>query len=439
MIPTLNRAGRMGLLSLGLALSGCGLFDDEVILEGEREPVRVEAAFDTGALAPPPLLLTPASTNTAWTHKNGSAAHSISHPALAAAPSRIWSVGVGQGSGRDSRLTATPVVADGRIYTLDAASRVTAVDSGGGTVWRVSLAPPREAGDQGFGGGVVLGGGRLFATTGFADVIALDPATGEELWRRRVDAPFRAAPVYDAGILVAVSRDDIVYGLDPADGRVLWRRQGARGSAGLIGGAAPAAAAGIAVVPFSSGEVSGIVTRTGRRIWAVALSGGRRGLTRADIPDITGDPVIAGDAVYVANQSGALSAIDRRSGARLWTRGDGAFGPVWPEGGSIFFVSDEAVLIRADASTGETIWRQELRQYRDPDDRDDVILYHGPILAGGRLLLASSRGDLFAFDPDTGAELGEPLNVPGGAGVQPAVADGTLYILSRGATLHAYR
>lgn len=421
-----------------MLLSACGLFDDEEILEGERLAVRPQTDEAAEVARDVALALAPPTRRPDWTHKNGSAGHAVPHPALGGDLSRLWSTDVGRGSNRDSRLTAAPIIAEGRIYTLDAAAEVRGIGLDGDVLWRADLAPDDERGEEGFGGGLAFGGGRLIATTGFGEVLALDPATGEILWRRAVDAPFRSGPVISGNRIVAVSRDDIAYGVDLESGRVAWRRQGARGSAGLIGGADPAAAAGVAVVPFASGELSGFIARSGRPVWSIAVSGSRRGLTRATIPDITGDPVIIGERVFAANQSGALVALNSRSGARLWTRGDGSLGPVWPAGGSVFFVSDTAELVRADAATGATIWRQDLPEYRNERRRANVILYYGPIIAGGQLLVASSEGDLLRFDPATGEARGE-IDIPGGAGAQMAVADGRLYILSRRAVLHAYQ
>jgi outer membrane protein assembly factor BamB len=70
--------------------------------------------------------------------------------------------------------------------------------------------------------------------------------------------------------------------------------------------------------------------------------------------------------------------------------------------------------------------------------RDAIFAHFGPVLAGGRLVVASDDGLLRFFDPATGAALGE-LALPGGAAAGPVVAGQTLYVVSGRGQLHAFR
>ncbi|HEU0223702.1 MAG TPA: PQQ-binding-like beta-propeller repeat protein [Paracoccaceae bacterium] len=434
--PVLSaRARALALVLVGLALSGCG--DDEEILAGERIPVRPSEATTTLASLPP-LVLPPPATVSDWTHRNAAPNHVAPHAALAGTLRLAWRADAGRGISGRALLTASPIVADGRVYTLDAASEVRAFGTGGDRIWAQSLAPEGEDGRDGYGGGLAYAGGTLYVTTGFGEVLALDGASGEIRWRTRVDAPVRSAPTVIGGRVFAVTRDDQGFGLDARDGRVLWRVPGAAGQTGLLGGASPAADDIVAVLPFTSGEVTAVIAATGRRIWSAAITGGRRGLARANIGDITGDPVIDGETIYAANQSGRLVSIDRRTGARNWTANDGSYNAVWPAGGSVFLLSDTAVLLRLDAATGARLWAVQLPEYDDPDDREGAIGYGGPVLAGGRLILVSTEAEILSFNPENGAELGR-VDLPGGSYLPPAVADGRLYVMNVRGELLAFQ
>ncbi|MEO0678662.1 MAG: PQQ-binding-like beta-propeller repeat protein, partial [Pseudomonadota bacterium] len=109
-------------------------------------------------------------------------------------------------------------------------------------------------------------------------------------------------------------------------------------------------------------------------------------------------------------------------------------------GGSIFFVSDQNALTRLSAATGERIWAQQLPLFEERRARRQktVFAHLGPVLAGGRLWVASSDGALRSFDPVSGAELGA-TSIPGGAATAPIVADGTMYVVSKRGTLLAFR
>jgi outer membrane protein assembly factor BamB len=80
----------------------------------------------------------------------------------------------------------------------------------------------------------------------------------------------------------------------------------------------------------------------------------------------------------------------------------------------------------------------QLRRYRDEDDKQGVVSWVGPVLAGGRLILANSRGELVNADPLTGTvqstvETGMRVTLP------MAVANNTLYVLHDEGRLTAWR
>jgi outer membrane protein assembly factor BamB len=431
-------SGRLWTTALVLLLvSGCG--SDEPILPGERFPVRPQTAEPASEAAVQALALPRPAANAAWSHRNGTAFGRLDPPpALSAAPQRIWTVNIGAGSARRSRLLAGPIVAGGLVFALDAAGQLSAVTPQGQTVWRASLVPEGQAADSGPGGGMAFDAGRLYATTGFGEVFAIDPASGGILWRTEVDAPVRAAPTILDGRVFAVARNDTAYAFDAATGQLLWRVQGAAGGAGVLGGSTAAARGPLVVVPFSSGEVLAILARNGQQIWGTAVTGGRRELVRNRINDISGDPVFDGETVYASNQSGRTVAVDSLSGERIWTISEGSYGPAWPAGGALFMVSDLAELVRVDARDGRIVWQVQLPQYRDERRRLNAIGHYGPILAGGRLWVASGDGLLRGFQPESGTAVYE-TDLPGGAAAAPVVAQGVMYIVTQDGRLHAFQ
>ncbi|MEO1549121.1 MAG: PQQ-binding-like beta-propeller repeat protein [Pseudomonadota bacterium] len=417
------------------ALGACA--ERELILSGEREAIRPDSAvLEADDL--PALTLPPARAQTDWTHVAGNTTHKQDHAALELPLTQAWSVEIGRGATRRARLTSAPIVAGGRAFAMDSAQTVTALSTSGAVQWRTNLTPEGEQADLGLGGGLAFDEGVLYATTGFGEVVALSPQDGSVLWRTGLDATLQAAPAVSGGRVVAVTRADTAFGLDATTGGVVWRVQGVRLGAGFLGGASPAIRGPVTVLPFRSGEVMGVLTSNGRRIWSAAISGGRRGLVRASISDVTGDPVIDNDIVYAGNQAGRLIALDRRSGERLWTQQEGALGPVVPVDNSLFLVTDAGEVMRLLASTGEIVWRQSLPLWERPERRRGGITHYGPVLAGGRVLVAGSDGLIRAYDPTTGAE-DAPTPLSGGAASAPIVAGGQLLVLTQAGRLVAFR
>lgn len=436
--------GRQTLVcAAGLAmilLSACA--EKELILPGEREPIR-ETAQTESPERTVALRLPRATANADWTHKNGGPAHFAGHPALASELTLLWSAPIGEGNATKQRLSADPIVADGRIFTQDAVAGVRAFDTSGKQLWSVDLTPASDQYGQASGGGLVFGGGRLFATTGYGEVIAIDPETGAILWRHKMGAAISAAPVVIGDHVIAVARNNIAQSLTQSYGRIEWEQRSTGEDPGVVGAGAPAALPRLVVLPFTNGELIAALTLNGQRVWSTAVTGTRVELARSGVADISGDPVIAGGTIYAANQSGRLVAVDRRTGDRKWTAHDGSYSPVFPIGGSVFVLTDTAALKRLDAGDGSEIWSVELPEYKPGGRRFrrgflEAYVYYGPVVAGGRLILAGSDGIMRTYDPATGAAL-STVEIPGGAASHVAIAGGRLYVVSGDGRLHAYQ
>ena len=427
-------------VALVTVLAACS--SDEDILPGERISIRPDSRQGVENDGELPngvheFQIPPVRNNFAWTHINSTPTHFGSHVRLPVPISHSWSVGIGSGNETRLRLSSEPVVANGRIFTLDSSAGARAFDLDGKRLWQVDLSPSQEAATEVTGGGLAFGDGTLAATTGFGEVIALDPESGDIRWRHRLDAAVSSAPTISNGLVVVVGRDDEAVGLSVGDGRIRWRQFGAGDSSGILGGGSPAVSDQLVVLPFASGEVIAVLAETGISVWSSTVSGGRRGLSRSRIDAISGDPVVGPESIYVGNQAGKLVALDSRTGLIKWSVDDGTFGPVWPAGNAVFVVTDRSMLKSLSDADGSERWSVQLPEFDDPEDREGVFVHFGPVLAGGRLLVAGSDGFLRSFDPDSG-ELLDSMDLPGQAASRPAIANGVLYLLTADGELHAF-
>lgn len=433
------------LPALLLPLSGCALYDrwfgpkEGPPLPGERIAVlgaNRAVAADPG-LAGEPFALPPPSVNAEWPQAGGTAEHFVGHVALPESLQRAWSTNIGRGSDRGSRLLSTPVVAAGRVYAMDGRARVTAVDAGtGDRIWSVDLTP--KGADGGFGGGLAFADGRLYATTGYGQIVALDAASGDEYWRRDVRTPLRSAPTVAGGRVYAITLDNRTEAVDAATGAPAWTHSGITEVASLLGHASPAAGEGIVVVPYSSGEIFGLRADSGRMVWSDGLASARRSDVISDLSDIRGLPVLFRGAAIAVSHSGRAAAIDLHSGARLWDRDYGGTHTPAVAGDSFFLLTTDNQLLAAQTADGRVRWTADLPVYRDPESRSERIVWAGPLLAGGRLILTNSLGEAVFFSPYNGEQLGS-IRLPAATLLPPVVAGRTLYVLSDDATLSAYR
>nr|WP_245622352.1 PQQ-like beta-propeller repeat protein [Litoreibacter arenae] len=444
---TFSRTSLTGVaLCALLALGACG--EDELILEGERYDVRAPLPGEDGASGVggreaniAKAFRAPAQVNhSSWTHRGGSISHTVTHPALSANLTSVWTANIGKGNSRKQRITADPVVAGGRIFTMDSASTVVATGSNGATLWSRALIPATDKDGDATGGGLAFADGTIFATTGFGELFAIEATSGAVKWRQKLDAPLTSAPTVEGGLVYVVSRDSQAWALDTQQGRIKWRLPGTPATAMINGGAGPAITPRLVVFPFGSGELAGALKKSGIRVWGSSVAGQRRGVAYASISDVTGDPVIVDGVIYAANQAGRVVAMKASSGERIWTAREGSYSPVWPSGDSVFLVSDRNELLRLDRETGERIWGVELPYYtaRKLRKRDEIYAHFGPVLAGGRLVVASNDGQIRSFDPATGALIGTTA-LKGGAASNPVIVNGTLYVMTTKGQLAAFR
>ncbi|MBF9031553.1 PQQ-binding-like beta-propeller repeat protein [Rhodobacterales bacterium HKCCE3408] len=445
------RNGTIAGLVAALALTACGSNRDPILF-GQRYGTRVPLAETlpdengefpviTGEVENEsrPISL-PAPTNvSAWPQRGSDAQNRIPHAAVGTVLTEAWAANIGQGNRARQTISADPVAAGGRIFTLDSLGLVTATSTAGATIWQADITAGFDRGGGISGGGLALGGDTLYATNGYGELVAMDAATGAVRWRQRLGAEV-TTPTVDGDLVYVVSRDNAAWAIETGNGRIRWQFPAAPANAVLQGGAAPAVADRNVIFPFGSGELVAALRQSGVRVWGTTVAGSRRGVAYSNINDITGDPVIVGGTLYAGNQSGRVVAIEAASGERIWTAQEGAYSPVLPAGDSVFFVSDRNELIRLDATTGERIWGVELPLFvNDRVRRHRAVFTHfGPILAGGQLVVASGDGAIRIFDPEDGSEVAQ-RGIRGGAAANPIVMDGTLYVVSADGRLHAYR
>lgn len=432
-----------GLLSV-IALSGCdSLFggDDDAPIAGKR----VSVLAHERALAPDPgladtaIVIPPPVANTRWPPPSDGTASQAAHLQLGTTLQMSWRANAGRGLSDRRPHIPPPIVADGRVYTMDSGLAVSAFDAASGDrAWTVDLVTD-DAGAGAKAGGLAYADGRVFATTGFGAVVALDAADGTEVWRTSVAAPIHGPPTVGDGRVIAITIDNTVVALSTDDGRRVWPPQPSIAEpAGLLGTPSPALADSMVVAPFSSGEIVAMRADSGRVVWTDSLGSSRRMDDLAFLSDIRATPVIDADQVFAASFAGVLASIDLYTGQRVWERETGGLSPPWLAGRHLFLITGQQDLLCLSRDSGAIVWVTALPRYQDEEEREDPILWYGPILAGQRLILAGSNEQLMMVAPADG-QIVTTIDLPAAVSRAPIVAGGTLYVLTDDADLIAFR
>jgi len=457
----------LSLLLAGSVLAGCStgravvdFFDfapNEAKIQGER----ISIIASEGQLSSDPMLaaskieLPPPKKNAEWPQPGGTPDNVMGNLMADGPLAQVWSVSAGKGTDDDSRLTAPPIVAGGLVYVLDAQTQVYAFDAQTGRpVWNKSLAPVSASGGRtwfglfgsgnsidpakGFGGGLAYNGGKLFAATGFGNVIALDARTGQQIWSVSTVVPVHSAPVVVDGRVYIITQENETQALDVNDGRLLWEHRGTVESAGILSSASVGVSGDTVVVPYSSGELFALRAQNGTPAWNDTLTRTGNVTSLTIINDIAGRPVIDRNMVFAVSHSGTLAAINFRSGSRAWTRNIAGIQTPLVAGEYVFIVSTEGTVVCMNRGDGRVRWTTQLPAFGDPELKRDPIVWTGPLLVSNFLVLVANDGKAQLLSPFTGEKLGETA-IPDGTFISPVVANGMMYVLTNEAQLVALR
>jgi len=433
----------VSICAAGLALAGCGTWlgdPEDPPLPGERISVMLldESITPDPSLAAMPMQLPQPVRNPDWPQSFGNPQHAMQHAALGDPLGIAWQVDIGAGNDDGDRLLGTPVVANGLVHAIDAAGIVSTYSSANGALlWRSS--PIDTSTDRLRGGGLATADGRLFVATAGGHVISLDASSGDELWRRSVEAPMRVAPTVIGNLVLALTSLNQLVALDAGTGNVVWQHAGFYEPAAILGGAAPASDGRAVLAAYSSGEIFALEAASGRPIWSEAVLRPRRTLAIGSINDITGAPVVHQGQVLVAGNGGEMVGLELASGGRNWEVELTSLNTPWVAGDYAFVITDNNEVVSLSVISARARWVTPLERFSDPENPDSArVFWAGPVLAGNRLILAGSTGEAVLLSPVTGAETGR-LDLPGSTSLPPIVADGTLFFLTDSATLVAYR
>jgi outer membrane protein assembly factor BamB len=403
--------------------------EKEVPLPGKRISViqQENITSDLGN-ANRPIVLPAAQANDTWSQPGGIANNAPGHLALGGSVKSAWSASIGTGSSFYGKLTASPIVYDGKVVTLDAAGNVMAFSASGGTVaWKAPTAPANEKEHEGFGGGLAADGGRVYAATGFGVVVAFDAKSGKKLWEKNVGAPVRASPTASGERVFVVTKEGQVFCLSGSDGTELWNFQGQSERASILVNASPAVEGDTVVVPYPSGDVVALRAASGQAMWSESLARSRTASSLSAMSDAA-RPAIAGGTVYAAGHAGRMVATSLKTGERLWSLTVPSIQPPWVAGDNVFVVDTGGQVLAVTRNDGKIVWAAKL-----PGN----ATWSGPVLAGNRLWLTSSKGQLASVEANTGKvastqDLGSPIFIA------PVVAGGRMYVLTDNAKLIAF-
>jgi outer membrane protein assembly factor BamB len=328
-----------------------------------------------------------------------------------------------------------------------------------GVAWSFKTGGPVRSGPVVADGLVVFGSDN-------GSVYALAAQSGALKWTFKTEGPVRASVAVAGGTVYASSLDKHCYALDATNGGVRWKFKGRS-----PGTTAPAVAYGVVFAGFGygwSGELAGLDVASGREVWryrldpinglpnGIAIDGERLYVPVDDIVSVGVDlrteyrlwrqsgtptrstmPVDEARVYYAAE--GRMSALDKRTGERLWT---------WfPKGPPLRTTAEREPTASPAVFDGMVIqgWMNGQVAAVSADQgtlrwlvQSDAPVMSSPAVAGGLVYVANDDGVLLALQAADGKERWRH-RLPAAVRSSPWLCDGVLYIGADDGALYALR
>ncbi len=395
---SLSRTLKVGSFALAaLVLSGCSIFEDEVITYKSLQPYQQEVQ-----------------------------------------PKVVWDRSVGDGIGKYfSRLN--PVVSGDMLIAADRDGVVAALDrSNGRQVWRVDLRNALNLKASSFwsagepmriSGGLVAFNERVYLATENGIVAVINANNGELIWQANVNVEVLADPAVGEGLVVVKGSTGEVIALDAETGDKQWELVTEAPALTVRGTAAPVINSGGVFVGTANGKMTVIIADNGQQAWEARLAIPKGTTELQRLVDVDSAPVISGGYAFNVAYNGQLAAIELRSGRIAWQREYSSFQNLAMAGGRLFLTDVDDTVSSVNPDGGIEIWSNT-----DFTGRGLTA----PVRFNNYIVVGDSFGYLHFLDLLTGETVGR-LDLDEDIYVAPVVADDTLYIQVRDGTILAVR
>lgn len=280
---------------------------------------------------------------------------------------------------------ATPLIHDGRVFTISARGRLLALDfDTGSPLWTIDLVEKYEAvkPHYGFATSPIVHGGVLIVEVGGDDraILGLDPATGERKWSAgsdTIDCQSPAPVTFGGRSLVLAAGRNKLIGLDAASGEILLEYdhggEGWRGARSMT----PVPAGDDRVFLAYKDDSSSMVrlVRKGDAIVAEQIWEGRSIRNSYNVP-------VYHEGHLYAYSNRFLTCVDAATGETVWRSRQ-------PGDGFVTLVDGHLVIVTKQG--GLHVARATPRGYEEIGGRElfDDLAWTAPSFANGHIFVRS--------------------------------------------------
>ena len=301
-------------------------------------------------------------------------------------PRAAWTAQVGKASGFGFR----PDVEGGRIYLASVEGPVTVVEEETGKV--VSRTDTKKK----LSSGVEFGENRIIVGTQKGEVVALD-ANGKEAWTTYVQGEVVAPASVSKKTAVVRTADGRIFGLSTEDGKRRWVFQRPMPSLLLRSEGGVLAQGADVVAGYPNGKLIALDIEDGSLTWEVTVANPRGATDLERIADVAGLPVVDGNTVCAAAFQGKIACFDVASRNQVWSRDLSTALGLGLDNRYVYAVDDSGAVHALDKTSGASVWKQDKLMYRKVT---------APLIVNGLVAVGDGEGYLHLLSPDDGSIVG---------------------------------
>ena len=331
----------------------------------------------------------------------------------------LWQANVGRGGD----AVFTPAVAGGSVFAAAADGAVVRLDAATGRqAWSVQV-PSTLSGGAGSDGRLVVVG------SAEGEVFALDE-DGRTLWRARVSSEVLAAPVVAGDLVIVRSADSRIFALDARDGRRRWLYQRAAPALVVRSPTGAVVHSEFVFAGFAGGKLVAVALNNGGLRWegTVSLPKGTTELER--VSDVIGLPWVGQREACAVAFQGRVACFDLGSGNQIWGRDISSTTGIAVDARHVYVSEDRGAVSALDRTSGRSLWRQDRLAHRN---------LSAPLPLGTEIVVGDREGYVHFLGRENGAFVGRfatdgspvraaPVPLTNGFLVQ--TSDGNLYALA---------
>ena len=307
--------------------------------------------------------------------------------------------------------TVVIAAGDGTVLAIDAAT--------GKDLWRASVGAELATGAG--------SDGKLTAViTRSNEVVALD--AGKEVWRVKLPAQSFTAPLVAGGRVFALAADRSVTALDGATGRRLWVQQ-RPGEPLVLRQPGTLLAVGDTLVAGLAGRLVGLNPNNGSVRWDAPIASPRGTNEVERLVDLVGRTNRVGDVVCARAFQAAVGCVNAARGTLLWSKSANGAEGVHGDDRLVIGTESDGKVLAWRMADGERAWVSERLQYRS---------LTAPLMVGRTVVIGDGTGLVHLLSREDGSPMNRLSTDNSAIAASPVLAAGNLIVVTRSGGIYGF-